>query len=140
VPFLRPGLESLQNHVDAASKAFSLQDPSACVPPLIAGNTEVTKLIKDIESSQLSATTKRDLLTSLQTKQEHFQHAALEALGAFLELTVDPPGPPLGPSYFPRMEPTLSVAPRGQSSPLPPRLYNRGRVPFNLGVVALLSE
>src|SRR5215467_5542753 len=32
VPFLKPALESLQKHVDAANKAFSLQDPSACAP------------------------------------------------------------------------------------------------------------
>ena len=38
VPFLRPALESVQRHVDAASKAFSLQDPSACAGPACRTN------------------------------------------------------------------------------------------------------
>ena len=37
VPFLKPALESLQKHVDEATKAFTMQDPSACAAPLLAG-------------------------------------------------------------------------------------------------------
>ncbi|HET6935212.1 MAG TPA: PIG-L family deacetylase [Candidatus Angelobacter sp.] len=139
VPFLRPALQSLQKHVDHATKAFSISDPSACAPALISGGSEVAKLIEEVEESQLSANPKRDLLVSLQDKQEQFRQAALEALGVALELTVDPPGPPPGPSYFPRMEQTLSMAVPGQSFTVTGRLYNRGRVPFNLGVVSLLT-
>jgi LmbE family N-acetylglucosaminyl deacetylase len=140
VPFLLPALASLQKHVDDASKSFSLQDPSACAAPLLAGHTEVTKLIKELESSQLSAAAKADLLTMLRTKQSQFQQAALEALGIYLELTVDPPGPPPGPSYFPRMEQTISIATPGQSFNVTARIHNRGRTPFKLGVMALVSD
>jgi LmbE family N-acetylglucosaminyl deacetylase len=140
VPMLRPALEGLQKHVDNASNAFSLQDPSACAAPLIAGHTEITKLIKDAENSPLSAAAKADLLTTLRTKQDQFQQAALEAMGIYLELTVDPPGPPPPPSYFPRMEQTISIATPGQSFNVTARIYNRGQIPFKLGVIALLSE
>src|SRR6266481_574895 len=40
VPFLRPALGSLQKHIEAAIQAFSLKDPSACSPELLAGLNE----------------------------------------------------------------------------------------------------
>jgi LmbE family N-acetylglucosaminyl deacetylase len=136
-PFLRPALESLQKHIDAASKAFSLKDPSACAPELLAGRDETERLVHQLEASQLAAPAKDELLTTLRTKLEQFQQAANEALGIFFEITVDPPGPPPGPSYFPRMEQTLSMAVPGQSFTVTARLYNRGKatvVPQGFGV------
>ncbi|HEX3091944.1 MAG TPA: PIG-L family deacetylase, partial [Candidatus Angelobacter sp.] len=58
VPNLLPTLMLVQRHVDAASEAFSLQDPSACAPELLSGLKEVTELIRDVATSQLSATAK----------------------------------------------------------------------------------
>jgi LmbE family N-acetylglucosaminyl deacetylase len=127
VPFLKSALESLQKHVEEATKAFSIQDPSACAPPLLAGRDETEKLVHQLEDSQLSAPVKAELLIALRTKLEQFQQAANEALGVFFEVTVDPPGPPPGPSYFPRMEQTLSIAVPGQSFTVTTRLYNRGK-------------
>ena len=128
VPFLRPALESLQKHVDDAHKLFSMQNPSACVLPLVSGRTDAEKLIKQLEESQLSPATKTELLVPLRSKLEQFQAAANEALGVYFEATVDPPGPPPGPSYFPRMEQTISMAVPGQSFMVTARLYNRGTV------------
>jgi LmbE family N-acetylglucosaminyl deacetylase len=128
VPFLRPALESLQKKVEEATKLFSLENPSACVSPLISGRTEDEKLIKQIEESQLSPATKTELLIPLRSKLEQFQAAANEALGVYFEATVDPPGPPPGPSYFPRMEQTISIAVPGQNFMVTARLYNRGTV------------
>jgi LmbE family N-acetylglucosaminyl deacetylase len=139
VPFLRPALESLQKHIDAANKAFSLQNPSACAPSLLAGRDETEKLVHQLEGPQLPAATKDELLTTLRTKLDQFQQAANEALGIYFEITVDPPGPPPGPSYFPRMEQTLSIAVPGQSFTVTGRLYNRGRttvIPQGFGVEA----
>jgi LmbE family N-acetylglucosaminyl deacetylase len=126
VPFLKPALESLQKHVDEAWKLFSLENPGATAPPLLAGRAETEKLIKQVEDSQLSAAAKADLLVSLRTKWQQFQQAANEALGISFEVTVDPPGPPPGPSYFPRMEQTFSMAVPGQTFTVTARLYNRG--------------
>jgi LmbE family N-acetylglucosaminyl deacetylase len=125
--FLRPALESLQKHIDAANKAFSLQDPSACAPELLAGRDEAEKLVHQLEDSQLPAAPKAELLTDLRTKLEQFQEAANESLGIYFEVTVDPPGPAPTPSYFPRMEQTLSMAIPGQSFTVTARLYNRGK-------------
>jgi LmbE family N-acetylglucosaminyl deacetylase len=127
VSFLRPALESLQKHVNDATKAFSIQDPSACAPSLLAGREETRKLVKQVEASQLPAAAKDELLAELHTKLEQFQEAANEALGIYFEVTVDPPGPPPGPSYFPRMQQTMSIAVPGQTFTVTARLYNRGK-------------
>jgi LmbE family N-acetylglucosaminyl deacetylase len=128
VPFLRPALESLQKHIDAASKAFSLQDPSACAPELLAGKAEAQHLINEISSERgLSPTAKLALETALWTKENQFREAANEALGISFEVSVDPPGPPPGPSYFPRMEQTIPLAVPGQTFTMTARLYNRGK-------------
>jgi LmbE family N-acetylglucosaminyl deacetylase len=129
-PFLRPALQSIQNHVDEATKAFSVKDPTASAPALMAGREETAKLIEQVHGSQLSAGAKAELDTALRTKESEFQAAANEALGIYFDATVDPPGPPPGPSYFPRMEQTLSMAVPGQTFTLTTRLYNRGKLPI----------
>src|SRR5205823_13840030 len=101
VPFLRPALTSIAKHVEDATKAFSIQDPSACAAPLLAGFAEMQKLIEQIESSQLSEPMKAEILPSLRTKEEQFEEAANEALGVVLDASVNPPGGPAAPSYFP---------------------------------------
>lgn len=138
VPFLRPALESLQKNVNDATKVFSVHDPSACAPPLLAGRDETEKLINQVQESQLSPGAKAELLTSLRTKLQQFQDAANEALGVYFEATVDPPGPPAGPSYFPRMEQTMSMAVPGQTFTLTARLYNRMKAPITPGVFRVM--
>jgi hypothetical protein len=136
VPFLRPALESMQMHVEEASKAFSIQNPSACAEPLLAAAKVMFDLPKQVNESQLSAATKADLGVLLKTKSDQLSQAINEALGLYFEITVDPPGPPPGPSYFPRMEQTMSLAVPDQSFTITARLYNRGKIPvipFDIG-------
>src|SRR5262245_1208980 len=76
VPFLRAALASLQKHAEAANKAFTLQDSSACAPDLLAASTELEDLIRKVNTSQLSAAAKADILTPLRTKYEQFRQAA----------------------------------------------------------------
>jgi LmbE family N-acetylglucosaminyl deacetylase len=137
VPFLKPALESLQKHVEEAAKAFTIQDPSACSAPLIAGREEALKLVEQIEASPLSPAGKDELLTSLRTKVQQFQDAANEALGIYFEFTVDPPGPLPGPSYFPRMEQTISMAIPGETFTATARVYNRGNKDISLKMIHL---
>ncbi|HJX85064.1 MAG TPA: PIG-L family deacetylase [Candidatus Angelobacter sp.] len=126
-PFLRPALQSLQKHAEEAARLFSIQDTSACAPHLLAAGDEIHELIKQVEESQLSPLARGELTTSLYTKLYQFNQAANESLGIFFEVTVDPPGPPPGPSYFPRMEQTMSMAIPGQTFTVTARLYNRGK-------------
>jgi LmbE family N-acetylglucosaminyl deacetylase len=136
--FLRPALESLQKHVEEASNSFSVQDTLPCAAPLLAGVRETETLIKQIESSELSPANKAMLLTEINSKLEQFQAAANEALGIYFDVSVDPPGPPPGPSYFPRAEQTMSMAVPGQNFTLTARLYNRGKIPITSKTVRML--
>src|SRR5262245_15057105 len=99
VPFLKRELEFLQKQADEAWKVFSLQDPAASAQPLLLGSLWGAKLIGKVEESELSPAAKADLLVSLRTKQQQFAQAGNEALGVHFDVTVDPPGPPPGPSY-----------------------------------------
>jgi LmbE family N-acetylglucosaminyl deacetylase len=127
VPFLHAALESLQKHVDEASKAFTIQDASGCAAPLLAGLNETTHLLKQLDDAQISPAVKTELTTALKTKQQQFSDAANEALGVYFDISVDQPGGPSAPSYFPRMEQTLMLAVPGQTFTMTARLYNRGK-------------
>src|SRR6185437_11065416 len=137
VPFLRPALQSIDKHVDDAIAAFSISNPSACAPPLLAALDELNQLMNRVSGSQLSPAAKEDLRTEVGTKIWQAEEAANEAMGIFFEATVDPPGPPPGPSYFPRMEQTMSLAVPGQTFTLTARIYNRGKVALKLSEIDL---
>src|SRR5437016_191732 len=81
VPFLKTALLSLQKHVEDAGRLFSLQDLSTCAGPLLAGRNETIKLLEQLQGSKLSAAAQAELMPSLETKLEQFEHAANEALG-----------------------------------------------------------
>jgi LmbE family N-acetylglucosaminyl deacetylase len=136
-PFLRPALVSISKHVDEATKLFSIQDTTACAAPLLAGLAEIDKLIQQVEGSQLSAAAKAELLPSLRTKREQFELAANEALSVYFDASADVPGPAPGPSYFPRMEQTFTLATPGQEFTLTAHLYNRGKIPITPQAVRL---
>jgi LmbE family N-acetylglucosaminyl deacetylase len=123
---LRASLESVQKHIDAAAKAFSLDDPSACAPELLSAYNEVDGLALRLPFD-FHREVAADLEPVLETKAAQLREAANEALGLYFDLSVDPPGPPPGPSYFPRMEQTMSMAVPGQPFNLTARLYNRGK-------------
>jgi LmbE family N-acetylglucosaminyl deacetylase len=141
VPFLKPGLEFLEKKTDEAFAAFSLQNPSASAQPLLLGTLGLQRLIPQVKESQLSPPAKADLLIALESKLSQFEQAANEALGISFEVTVDPPGPPPGPSYFPRMEQTMSMAVPGQAFTLTARLYNRGKTTIQpVGINLLVPD
>jgi LmbE family N-acetylglucosaminyl deacetylase len=138
LPFLRPALVSLQKHADAAANAFAVQDPSACAPELLAGRNEARALIQQIVGSSYPAAL-YELMPALFAKEQQFTQAANEALGIYFDLSVDPPGPSAAPSYFPRMEQTISVAVPGQTFNVTARLYNRGKMTVKPIEIALIK-
>jgi LmbE family N-acetylglucosaminyl deacetylase len=140
VPFLKPALESLQKHVDEASKAYTVQDASACATPLLAGLNETTHLLKQLTEARVAPAAKDELTTALEAKQQQFRDAANEALGIYFDLSVDQPGGPGAQTFFPRMEQTISVAIPGQTFTLTGRLYNRGKLPVKAGDITLALD
>jgi LmbE family N-acetylglucosaminyl deacetylase len=139
-PFLKPALESLQKHVDEAAKAFSLQDASASAAPLLAGMNETSALLKQLSAAQIAPAAKAELTTALETKHQQFRDAANEALEIYFDLSVDQPGGAGAPSYFPRMEQTISLAVPGQTFTMTARLYNRGKLPIKASDVTLALD
>jgi LmbE family N-acetylglucosaminyl deacetylase len=137
VPFLRPALESLQKHVEEASKVFTIQDPSACAAPLLAGLNETTQLLKQLSEAKIVPAAKAELTTALEAKQQQFRDAANEAMGIYFDLFVDQPGGPGAQSFFPRMEQTISVAVPGETFTATARLYNRGKLAIKANDVTL---
>src|SRR5947209_7710692 len=131
-PYLRPALVSIAKHVDEANKAFSIQDASRCAQPLLTGLAETQSLIAKISESSLSDANKDQVLPSLRTKEKQFQEAANEALGIVLDASVNPPGGPAAPSFFPRMEQTFTLATPGQTFNLTVHFYNRGKQPIHM--------
>src|SRR5262249_28399107 len=103
--------------------------PSACAPELLAGQAEIVRLINDVRERGLSPSASLELELAMRTKEAQFRAATNEALGVSFEVTADPPGPPPGPSYFPRLEQTTSVAIPDHSFTVTARLYNRGAIP-----------
>jgi LmbE family N-acetylglucosaminyl deacetylase len=140
VPFLKPALESLQKHVDEASKAFTMQDASASAAPLLAGMNEASALLTQLSAAKIAPAAKAELATTLETKQQQFRDAANEALGIYFDLSVDQPGGAGAPSYFPRMEQTITLAVPGQTFTMTARLYNRGKLKIKASDVTLVLD
>jgi LmbE family N-acetylglucosaminyl deacetylase len=124
VPALRKGMQELQNLVNEAAEKAKPRDPSDAGAPLIEGLKLTRDLIKQVDQSGLTPAEKLELLTNLRTKETQFERAANLALGALLELAVDPPEGSQG-GFF-RLEQTFQTAVPGQTFTLTARFYNRG--------------
>ena len=88
--WLRVDLDWIQRTIDDATTAVDKSPQSAAVP-LLRGLYLMRKLVPKVESSQLTAMEKADLLAELRTKEQQFQHAANLSLG--LELSAGPGTP-----------------------------------------------
>lgn len=135
VSFLRPELEQLAKLVDEAAQKANPRDPSPAGLPLIQGLKITRGLISQIDQANLTAEEKTDLLTNLRTKESQFEHAASLALGALLDVSVDPQGGPQ--TGFFRFEQTFQDAVPGQTFTITARFYDRGTQDLGLKDIAL---
>jgi LmbE family N-acetylglucosaminyl deacetylase len=135
VPFLRPALEQMAKLVDEATQKANPRDPSPAGFPLIQGLKVTRDLISQIDQSNLSAGEKVELLTNLRAKESQFERAANLALGALLDVSVDPAGGP--PTGFFRFEQTFQDAVPGQTFTVTARFYDRGTQDLDLKDIAL---
>jgi LmbE family N-acetylglucosaminyl deacetylase len=133
VPFLRPVLSDLERFVSQAEAGFTPDNPARAATPLLAGLDQVRSLIQKVETSNLSAAAKVDLMTPLRTKESQFMNAANLALGVALEATVDASEPDEGQESAgpPNQRQSISIAVPGQTFTLTARLYNRSRRPIS---------
>ena len=86
IPKLRASLEAIDAEVQQATRVAT-KGASHAFAPLARGFGQTKNLIHNIKDSTLSAAAKRDLLASLETKEQQFEIAA--GLAAGLELTLN---------------------------------------------------
>ena len=94
--FLTKGLSGINELVDQAMHAYSVNDPSAIAPVLAKGMKATDELIDKVKASSLSADAKYNILHELKTKQTQFNDALTLSLGLSLRanVTSEPPPPP----------------------------------------------
>ncbi len=126
--FLKPALVAIQRSIEEATAAFSVYDPSRSAPPLLSALKQTRDVIRQLESSQLSAAAQNDVLAHLQTKREQLEMAINLALGTNLEASVDPATPTQPFFGIFRQEQTSLFAVPGQTLTVTARLYNRANL------------
>ena len=130
VPWLRPQLDAIAKTVADASAAAE-KNSQAAAKPLLTGLSLTRALISKVESSELSAVEKADLLADLRTKQEQFEQAANLALG--LDLGVGPGTPdgrPMAETFSTGEGDVLAaVITAGKSFLLMAKLHNGSSLP-----------
>ena len=118
----RPRLEAIQKEVEKATQAFTMNNPSAVVPALIAGLSAVRAA-----KTQLAAHPDAGYVLGL--KEQQFEDAIATALG--LELTATARPIPSAPASQ-LTTATLSPVVAGQSFDVHLTLTNHGSVPLNV--------
>ncbi|MGH9434331.1 MAG: PIG-L family deacetylase, partial [Terriglobia bacterium] len=79
-----------------AMRVFSAQQPARIAPDLAVGLRETRKLIDQVQSSQLSADSKYNVLHELGVKEAQFNTALSDALEISMQANVAPEHPPTG--------------------------------------------
>jgi LmbE family N-acetylglucosaminyl deacetylase len=122
-PAMKPALDDMERHVESAIEAFTVHDPSACVPALARGLTATREAIRH-------AAGEPDVSFLLKAKERQFADAIHTALGLKLTATAQPKGAaePTGPYAAFMPPPTLGPVVPGQTFEVVARLTNRGRV------------
>jgi LmbE family N-acetylglucosaminyl deacetylase len=106
-----PLLAEIDTEVKTAVQAFSLQDPSACVPPLVRGLAAIRKAIALLAAEP-------DAVFILDIKERQFVDAINAALGIELQALAQPAGSADGAAMRPvvpgqRIEIRVALANRG---------------------------
>lgn len=89
--FLKQGLGKMNSLVEDAMHNFSANHPEAIAPTLAQGLKTTRDLIKQVESSSLSAEAKYNVLHELRVKEAQFNDALGESLGITVTAVLAPP-------------------------------------------------
>ncbi|HXM21332.1 MAG TPA: PIG-L family deacetylase [Terriglobales bacterium] len=89
VPWLRPELADIANHIQDATQR-SEKEMSDAAGPLLVALQSLDSLTSRVDSSQISSPLKKDLLERLREKQQQAQTAINLAMNVSVEATVAP--------------------------------------------------
>ena len=126
-------LDAIQREVDAAIKAFTMDDPSATVPALARGLAAARDA-----SRQFAAD--RDAAEILKIKEQQFADAIHTALGIDFSAIAQPAGAaePTGPGAAFAPPQTLEPVVPGQAFDVKLRITNRGSVDVDVTLIDLI--
>jgi LmbE family N-acetylglucosaminyl deacetylase len=119
-------LDGIDQEIDAAMKAFTVENPAAAVPSLARGLTTTRRALKAVASEP-------ELAYVLQIKEQQFQDAINVALGMDLSAVAQPGGMPEPTGPFAAFAPPPAMGPvvPGQSFEVRVILTNRSRTAVN---------
>jgi LmbE family N-acetylglucosaminyl deacetylase len=128
-------LGAIQREVDAAVAAFTLEDPSACVPALARGLSATRDAIKQFEPD-------RDAAYLLTLKVRQFQDAINTALGIDFTAVAQPYGlrEPTGSGAAFAPTPTMDPVVPGQTVAVKLRLTNNSAVELQRAMVGIFDD
>jgi LmbE family N-acetylglucosaminyl deacetylase len=119
VPFLRADLSAAEQTAEKALQSFQVSSPEKNAPAVSEGILILNDTIRKVESSSVSAFTKKVLLDALHSKLTDFQNALSAVLGIyFVARTDDVTGIP------------------GEKQSITAYFYNRGSEAVNLSSIA----
>ena len=131
----RSQLTEISKLVAAASTAAKGNDPSVSVQPLTKLVAHLGRLIGEVNSSSLAATTQLDLLTRLAQKQQQAETALNLALGVTLTANVSSnEGPKAG---VPQEADALTTVSPGEEFMVGVTLHNGSKLPLTIDSIKL---
>ena len=126
-PDAAAALGAIQREVDAAARAFTMQDPSAVVPALARG-------LKATRDAARQFSSDADAAQLLRIKEQQFEDAIDTALGIDFTAVAEPSGAvePTGRAAAFAPPATMDPVVRGQAFDVRLRFTNRGSIPVTL--------
>ena len=134
VPWLRPALEKVANKIQDASEAAG-KDSSRAAGPLFGVVEAFRQLVDRVDKSNVSTSTKLDLLTRLREKQQEAETALNLAMNISAEARVVPPKGP--GAELPHEHHALTVVSPGQRFTVIVELHNGSKYPLLVEDVSL---
>ncbi|GAC1356010.1 MAG: hypothetical protein NVSMB3_01850 [Acidobacteriaceae bacterium] len=141
--FLTRGLASINQSVEAATRAFSAQNTSDIVPMLSAGLKETDSLVAEVQRSSMEPRAQYDVLFELRAKQRQFSDALVAALGLSIEADVVPAPQASGdsiPAEFRGVQTTFQMATPGLPLHVRVHLFEGGAQPVDIQSLTLVAS
>ena len=121
---IRAALDEIDSHIGAALKEFSATDPAAIAPHLAKGKVALEALMASVQSGNMPALAKANVLRELQVKDRQFNAALTAALQVSFNADVTQPAAddPMM-AMFRGTRPTFQMATPGLGFPVAVHLY-----------------
>jgi len=133
VPWLRPELAEIANHIQDASRR-SEKETTGAAGPLLVALQKLDSLLSRVDSSQISSPLKEDLSGRLREKQQQMQRAINLSMDISVEATVAPPGAGTG---LPKEQGALTAVSPGQKFLVRVKFHNGSKYKLVMDQVQL---